>query len=214
MKRAYTAPVALSLICIVAVGAIIVLLPGPFDFDDISWSVEVGDTLQYDIRAWGEAWGGSISSSLVVALNDTSITVTVVNLPAFNSIHNAGAFRSKVIFMNKVNCSFTDGTALSEWANTTLCETISGCIFPIGAWLTMDELFPDDPPNYRPTEDYLVTILNDDEFFIKYGWWGAVDSGGSWSGNISLSTGVPSSILWSYYHGPSIPLYIELTLVE
>jgi hypothetical protein len=214
LKRAYAAPVAIGLICLVAVGAIIVLLPGPLDLDELSWSVEVGDTLRYDIRAWGEAWGGSVPISLVIPLNDSSIDVTVVDLPTFNLIHNAATFRSEVIFKNKVDCLFTNGTELYEWANTTLSETISGCILPIGDWLTLDALFPDDPPTYGPGGDYLTTRLYDDLFTIKYGWWGNIDDGGSWTGNISLSTGAPSCILWMYYHGPGTPLYIELTLAE
>lgn len=214
MKRAYTAPVALGLICIIAVGAIIVLLPRPIIFDDLSWGVDVDDTFQFDVRAWGEALLGSIPISLVVPLNDTSITATVVNLPIFNLIHNAATFRSEIIFKNKVNCYFTNGTALYEWANTTLCEMISWCILPIGDWLTLDTLFPDGRPTYTPGGEYLTTRLYDDLFIIKYGWWGSIDDGGSWTGNISLSTGVPSGILWTYYHGPGIPLYIELTIVE
>ena len=214
MKRAYAAPVALGLICLVAVGAIIVFLPGPLDLEELSWCVEVGDTLRYDVRAWGEALLGSVPTSLVHPLNDTSINATVVNLPTFDLIHNAATFRSGVIFKNKVNVFFTNGTALYEWANTTLCEVISGCILPIGDWLTLDSLFPDDPPGFASAEDYLTTRLHDDLFIIKYGWWGNIDDGGSWTGNISLSTGVPSSMLWMYYHGPGTPLYIELTLVE
>ncbi len=214
MKRAYRAPVALGLICIFAVGAIIVFLSGPYYVNNFSWGVDIDDTFQFDVRAWGEAYLGGIHYSNVIPLNGTSITVTVVNLPAFNLIHNPATFRSEVIFKNKVDCYFTNGTALYEWANITLSEIISGCILPIGAWLTLDTLFPDDPPGYTPNGEYLTTQLYDDWFIIKYGWWGFVDSGGSWTGNISLSTGVPSSILWTYYHGPGIPLYIELTLVE
>jgi len=208
------AAAAAGLIGIVAVGVIIVLLPVPMNLNDLSWDVEVGNTFQYNARAGGYSYLGSINSGHVVPLNGTSITVTVVNLPSFEAIYDAASFASEVIYMNKVNCSFTNGTALDQWQNTTLCEMISGCIFPVGDWSTMDTLFPDDTPGFTPNGEFLVTILYDDWFVIEYGWWGTFDGGGHWTGNVSLSTGVPSSILWSYFHGVDTLLYIELTLAE
>jgi hypothetical protein len=202
------------LICIVTIGVVIILLPKPMNLSDLSWDVEAGNTFQYDIRAWGYSQYGAVISGQVVPLNGTSITVTVVILPSFEAIHDAESFASEVIFRNKVTCTFTNGTALNQWENTTLCEMVSGCILPIGDWSTMNTLFPDDNPGFTPNGEFLTTILYDDWFIIEYGWWGTFDVGGHWTGNVSLSTGIPSSILWSYFHGVDTLLYIELTLVE
>jgi hypothetical protein len=205
--------VAIGLICVVTVGVIVVLLPAPDFTDEFSWDVEVGDTFRFDISAWGDSYMGYVEYWQIAHLNDTSITVTVIDLPSFGAVHSAQTFASEIIFKNKVNCSFTNGTALDAWSNTTLCESISGCILPVGSWSTIDGLFPNETPGFTPNGEFLATNLYDDWLIIDYVWYGTFDAVGGWTGNISLSTGIPLSILWRYQHGVE-PLYIELTLVE
>ena len=101
-----------------------------------------------------------------------------------------------------------------HWGRISLCILPGRPVLSATCSLISDALFPDDHPVYDPGEEYLTTRLEDDWFIIKYVWWGLYDSGGRWTANVSLSTGVPSSIIWSYYHSPAIPLYIILTLVE
>jgi hypothetical protein len=215
MKRNHAAAVAVCLVGIFTVGVIYILQPESLNISDLSWGVEVGDTYEFDIRAWGESYSGSFTSPQVHPLNDTSITVTVTYLPTFDTVKDAESFSSEIIFRNKINCSFTNGTALDEWVNTIFCEMISGCILPIGAWSSLDRLFPDDTPSgWNPGEDAIATILYNNWFFIEYKWWGLVDQSGGWNGDISLSTGAPFGIVWYYNHGLDEPLTIELTLVE
>jgi len=214
MKRSHAVVIAVCLIGIVTVGVIIVLQPMVLNTNDLSWAIDVGNTYEFDISAWGESYGGSFKSSQVLPLNGTSITVTVTYLPAFDNVNDAESFSSEIIFRNKVNCSFTNGTALDEWANTTFCRMISGCLLPIGAWSSLDRLFPDDTPGgWNPGEYAVATILYNTWFFIEYKWWGSIDDSGGWSGDVSLSTGTPLSIVWYYNHGLEEPLTIELTLV-
>jgi hypothetical protein len=213
MKRIHAAAIALGLMCIIVVGVIIVVQPAPMNFNDLSWGVGVGESFQYEIRAWGYSDFGSVSIGQVVPLNSTSITVTVTDLPTFDTVHSTDAFASEVIFKNKVNCSFINGTALSEWANITLSKMLSGSILPIGNWSVLEALFPDTTPDFTPNGESIVTIFYDTWFVIKYVWYGSFDDGGSWTGYVSQSTGVPANILWSYHHGVDTSLQIELTLV-
>jgi len=212
MKRKHAA--AICVIVVITVGVIYILLPTPLNFSDLSWEVEVGDTFKFDISAWGESYGGSFTPTQVLPLNDTSITVSVTFLPTFDAVNNADTFSSEIIFRNKINCTFTNGTALDEWINTIFCEIISGCILPTGAWSSIDSLFPDDTPSWEPGEDAIATILYDTWFFIEYKLYGSIDDTRGWSGDISLSTGAPYVIVWYYAHGPYEPLTIQLTRTE
>ncbi len=213
MKRIYAVAVAVCLIGVVTVGVIYFLLPTPVDLSDLSWGVAVGHTYQYDILASGYSSLGSISSEQVLPLNGTSIIATVNNLPSLDAVYNAASFSSEIIHVNKVSCSFANGTEPDEWANATLSDMVSGCILPVVDWSTLDTLFPDDSPGFTPNGDFIVTIFYDDMFTIEYGWWGPVDNGGGWSGSVSLSTGVPVSIVWTYRHGVDTLLLIQLTIV-
>jgi hypothetical protein len=179
-----------------------------------SWGVEIGDILQFDIRAWGESWSGSISYTLVVPLNGTSISAKVIDLPSFSLIPNFKDFASSIIFKNKVNCTYSDGSALYQWANITLTDIISASILPVNMLSVLDTFYPDEHPFLLPGEDCITTQLYDDWFIIRYDWQTSLDAHGSWTGNISLSTGIPSMIFWTYGHGPEIPNCIELTLVS
>ena len=214
MKKVKRAPAAIGLICLIALGTFIAFMPVYFGLSRLYWGVSIGDTYQYDVLAGGITLGGYYGAFWIELLNDMSIIAEVVNLPTFDLVHNSTSFSDRIIFTNKVNCSYTNGTVINEVANAILTETISGCFLPLGAWLTLDYLYRNDEPSYDPGGEHLITILRDDHFFIKYVWWGLYDSGGRWSANVSLSTGVPLSIHWSYYHGAEPPIYIDLTLVE
>ena len=214
MKRNQVAAVSVCLIGIITVGVIYILQPAPLNISDLSWGVEVNDTYTFDIGTWGESYGGTYTSSQVHPLNGTSITVIVTYLPAFDAVHDAESFSSEIIFRNKVTCTFVNGTALDEWANTTLCRVISGSILPIGDWSSLDQLFPGDTPSsWNPGEDAIATVLFNTRFLIEYKWWGSIDGFGGWRGNVTLSTGAPSSIVWYYSHGLTGPLTIELNRI-
>ena len=214
MKRSYAAITAIGLIVLLTVGVIVVLQPTGLNPNNLSWTIDVGDTYEFFIRVRGESYGGSFTTPQVVPLNGTIISVTVTYLPTFETVRDAESFSSEIIFRNKVNCKFANGTALDEWANTTFCRMISVCLLPIGAWSSLDRLFPDETPSgWNPGEYAIATMLYDTWFFIGYKWWGSIDDSGGWDGETSLSTGIPFDILLYYNHGMDGQLTIELTLV-
>ena len=135
-------------------------------------------------------------------------------IPSLDAVYDAASFASEVIYVNKVSCSFTNGTEPDEWTNATLCDMISGCILPIGDWLALGKLFPDNSPSFTPNAKFIVTTFNDELFTIEYDWWGSIDDGGGWSGSVSLNTGVPDSIIWTYSHGVDTLLLIVLKISQ
>jgi hypothetical protein len=213
MKRIYVAAVAVCLTGVIVVGVVYFLQPTPVDLSHLSWGVAVGHTYQYDILASSYSSLGGISSEQVLPLNGTSIIATVNNLPSLDVVYDAASFASEIIYVSKVSCSFINGTEPDEWANATLSDMVSGCILPIGDWSALDTLFPDDSPGFIPSGEFIATTFDDGIFTIEYGWWGPVDDGGGWSGSVSLSTGVPASIVWTYRHGVDTLLIIQLTIV-
>jgi hypothetical protein len=214
LKRSYMVITTIGLIVLLAVGVIVVLQPTTLNHNDLSWGIDVGDTYEFFIRVRGDSWFWSFTYPQVVPLNGTIISVTVTYLPTFETVRDAESFSSAIIFRNKVNCTFTNGTALDEWVNTTFCRMISVCLLPIGAWSSLDRIFPDDiPSGWRPGEYAIATVLYDTWFFIGYKWWGSIDSSGGWDGETYLSNGTPFDILWYYNHGMDEQLTMELTLV-
>lgn len=214
MKRSYAAITAVGLIVLITVGVIVVLQPASLNPTDLSWAIDVDDTYEFFIRVRGELYVGSYTTPQVVPLNGTIISVTVTYLPTFETVRDAESFSSEIILTNKVNCTFTNGTALDEWANTIFCRMISVCLLPIGAWSSLDRIFSDDTPSgWRPSEYAIATVLHDDWFFIGYKWWGTIDDSGGWDGETSLSNGIPFDILLYYSHGMDGQLTMELTLV-
>jgi hypothetical protein len=213
MKRIYAVAVAVCLIGVATIGVFYFLQPTYVDLSGLSWGVAVGHTYQYDILASGYSSLGGISSDQVLPLNGTSIIATVNNLPSLDAVYDASSFASEIIYVSKVSCSFVNGTKPDEWVNATLSDMVSGCILPIGEWSTLDTLFPDNSPGFTPNGEFITTTFHDSMFTIEYSWWGFVDDGGGWSGSVSLSTGVPVSIVWTYRHGVDTLLSIILTIV-
>lgn len=216
MKRVNPIVVVLGLICLITVGVLIALKPipvAPFDTDDLYWAIEVDDTLQYEIRAWGNTWGGSYSNELVFSMNDTTIDVTVTQLPSFDNVSDVPTFTSDIIHAIKVACTFSNGTDLPQWADIELTSSISGCILPVGSWPTIDEAYPDYVSSWSPDVEDHGAGLAEDCFMIWYVWFGHVDDGGGWSGNVTLTDGVPNVIVWHYQHQGS-RVFMLLTLIE
>ena len=158
---------------------------------------------------------GSLSESTVddiLGLNDTIISVTIAELPSLEGVIDSTSFKENILHIEKANCSFTNGTEITESYATEIISTISGCILPTGSWSTADSWFPQETPGYYPNEDYIATELSEDYFHIEWVWYGPYDDLGGWSGNVSITDGVPFHVLWYYFHQGTI--YIELTLVE
>ena len=203
----------IGLIILIVGGFLIIMQPIPPSFTELYWEVEVGDTLQYEIRNWGVYNPLQQAYLDVYLMNNTSILATITVLPSISEISNIQSFTSDLIHKIKVNCAFTNGSQLNDTQNSTLCSIISGCILPLGAWSMIDSLFPDELGGWSPGSKYDSAKLFEDHFTISYMWCGSIDASGGWSGNVSLTTGVPFSIRWSYNHGGS-SIGIQLSLIE
>lgn len=213
MKRVFVVGAVLGIICIVSVGLIV-----SFQFvslDDLYWHIDINDTLQFEIKSWGNSSLGALSPrevNEILNLNGSIILARVTSLPLLEGLLDSNGFLDHIVLVTKVTCTFLNGTEFPNEIETILCSTISGCILPLGSWSAIESLFPQDVPSWRPNEEHLATRLSDDHFNIEWVWFGTFDSSGGWFGNVSLTTGIPNQILWRYTHSSTV--FIELTLIE
>jgi len=215
MKRAYlVVGGALCVMVLVVVGFAIFNRPVPsFDFE---WAVEEGAVFEYEVRAWGDTSAGSISESLeveILSLDGTTLRVIIVSLPLVSGVFNATTFGLSIVSVPKASCTLTNGTDLEGQLEDIVNSSISGCFLPIGGWSGIDSLYSDELPYWGAYgQPYYASKLSGDHLQFGYTWFGPFDDSGGWSGNVTLSDGVPSRVLWHYSH--QYWLYIEFSLVE
>lgn len=199
----------LALILIVTLGITLARSP---PYERLRWEVEVGIIFQFEVTSWGNALGGIAPVPEILSLNGSIINVTVSNLPVLSGL-SVVSFVDRVVEVEKVNCTFSDGSLLPSFTNTQIVAALSGSLLPNGSWFLLDSLLPDETPSWTPEAEFYASSVHADHFRMKYIWCGWVDDAGGWTGNSSLVTGVPYEVLWWYSHGPQT-LYIQLTRVQ
>ncbi len=155
---------------------------------------------------------GSVSLEMferILRLNGTTIMVNVTELPPLVDIGNASAFFAGVANVSKVVCVFANRTKIDSDLETKIATAVSGCILPIGGWSYIDYLYTDELLESYATR--LASKLYSDYLYIGYVGI-SYDSYEGWFGNVTLTSGVPSSLHWMYNH-QYWTIYIELTMV-
>ncbi|MHA2081590.1 MAG: hypothetical protein ACW99H_10645, partial [Candidatus Thorarchaeota archaeon] len=155
---------------------------------------------------------GITEISEIWALNQSEILVTITSLPNLSDVVDSVSFENRVTMENKVSCAFENGSNIPYFSNGKIVRALSGCILPLGDWALIDSYYIDESPGWTPDETFLVTRLYDDHLFIGWEWYGSYDDDGGWNGNVRLTDGVPTQVIWYYYHLGTI--YIELNLIE
>ncbi len=210
MKRLHKSILAVIIIGFI-IGGIFIIEPFGLTLAGFYWNVDIGESYQYTVEVEGdENYGSYWFEDDILPFNGTTLNVTVSYLPTLGNVFTKSQFTNNIINSVKVNVTFSNGTALTVWGNETLIPAISGCILPCGAWTTIDFLYPDTLAGLGLTSR--ATILHEDYFEIAYQRLGMDDNRG-WRGHVSLTTGVPSSIVWHYSHMYST-IYVRMTLVE
>ena len=211
MKRIYLFAISLGIVFITIVGLILVVPKGHFE-----WEIEIGDSLSYEVRTWGNDDSGYLAGipfEEIMLLNETFVEANISSLPPVNWITSAEFFLTTVVQVSKVNCSFVNETTLPSRANDIVTEMISVCLLPIGDWSVLDSFYADEIAPWEPGQEYYASRLLGEQFVFEWISYGDYDSREEWTGFIALENGVPNKIMWHYNHSMS-DIYIELSLVD
>ena len=221
MRRAYLIVSVLSIATIlILAGLVIVGLlveRAPPEVSDLGWGIDEGEVFQYRMRAWGWTSAGHISDWLedqILSLDGTTLNATVVSLPSVTGAFNATTFGLHIVRHSKVSCVLANGTDLEEELEYILNSSISRCFLPIGDWSGIDDLYIDELPYWGTAPLwYYASILHEDYLQFSCAWFSTIDSKDVWSGNVTLTDGVPTVALWEYTH--QYPgLYVEFSLLQ
>ena len=214
MKKFHKRVLVLVIIGIV-VGGIYLVEPFGLNLAGFYWEVEIGESYVFEVEALIENPYNILEEEDIypASFNGTTINVTVGNLPQLSSVFTRSQFTNDVIRSMKVNWTVSNlsAYAYSTWTLSKLIDAISGCILPCGAWWLIDFLYP-NTLTLGNTRQGRLSILHGSYFEMGYTW-GGYDDILEWVGNVSLTTGVPSYIEWSYSHN-TVDTRVTLTLVE
>ena len=207
-----------GIIVIVGVGVLlspIGIFPPPIPF---TWAIEVGDEFTFNITASGI----NSTNNYLAPLVNTTIQVRITSLTN-NTVFSEEGFRS-LVNSDKVDSMFSNGSDIPYPLKTDIADFVSRFFFPIGAWDYVDGLYPDSISEV--TENPGSTWINSglSHLFADTLYFGRItniiddfDAGNGWSGNISLSDGVPSCMeKWGFSFGdPDFYTWIfQLQLIE
>jgi hypothetical protein len=149
----------------------------------------------------------------ILDLNGMTVVANVTSLPLLDGVFNSSTFFSAIVNVSRVDCVLVNGSELQNDVDTIIVSVLSGCILPIGGWPFVDSLYPDETPSFVLYPGFRASKLYPDRFFFAYIQSNGIDANWGWSGNITLSNGVPTSVHWKSDH-QRFAVYIELSLVD
>ncbi len=150
-------------------------------WDELSWNIEEGDGVTYNI----------VSNSSYIN-NNTVIIANVTVLPQFWILYTPNSFSSSIIEMSKVDVLYENGSELGGY-DFYFRMLLSKAILPCGEWELLDSLYvnPEDA-SFGPTTNLAgyISKLESDYFLLGYV---SVDfdSDRGWNAHISRETGLP-----------------------
>lgn len=202
-------------ICVVLAGVILVASWGIFlaptdPIDDnqggeaelqdavaFSWEISVGDEFVFNITASGINSTNSYLNPLV----NTTIQVRITSLPN-DTILSEEDFRN-LVYSDKVDCMFSNGSEIPYPLKADISRFVARFFLPVGGWDFIDSLYPDSISDIaeEPGNEFINTHLS--QFYDDAFYFGHIaniiddfNDGNGWSGNISLTNGVPFSMEW------------------
>ena len=164
-----------------------------------SWAINVDDEFVYDVSVTGNATMGSqILPPLFEPMNNTRIIVEITSLPNLTLMYYAHVFLHEVIEYPKTYSRFEDGSTIPSEFRNAINSHASWSILPVGAWVHLDSLFPDQINSALPNHEAFLSRMGSDSFFFGY-WANRTYSRSEWYGIIDLETGVPSVLSFSVW---------------
>jgi len=211
---------AIGFAVIAGIIVVLVILPSvlkPSHY--LRWGVEVGDQFTYRVLVDGylRVEDPENDSNIIyqpaffAPMNNTVIAATISRLPTLAAWFDESSFVSEIVNQVKVNCTFENGTSIQEEVQSEVATIVSHCVLPVGNWPFLDSLFPDsgDNPGY-PTVMYLTKACPEC-FSMSHRTW-AIDGQFSWTGNVSLTTGMPT-VAEDVAYTPSTGYYHLIRLI-
>lgn len=209
-----------SLLVVAMVFAVYILEFGSkVDSSRLRWGVSEGVQYVYVVNVSGFNMTGVSNDSVecplsFASLNNTRIITTVSCLPDLPRLTDANSFATDIIVQTKTEVSFENGTELSERYDEALVSLISLTLLPVGDWSLIDSLYQDEDPEPPFMKTWYIAKQRTSSFEIGYTSYGP-DYASGWSGNLSLTTGLPNSAnlyAWNAVESFSWTLTITLLL--
>lgn len=213
MKKQLLASSVVVILLVTSVGLIYIY---PIVNPEFEWGVDVGDELLFEITisdyiAW-EDWviydfddDDWFPLGIFPEDNGTQFIATITDLPTLNDIIDSSRLRN-VIGSAKVECRYANGSTHLA-GDSVLNLLVSSFLLPIGGWSSIQFFFPIEGYNrYKTGVMKIGCILYDSYFFMGIASM-VVDYTIDARANISLSNGVPSSIIWEYEHNEEHVLF-------
>jgi len=208
-----------SLFVVAMVFAVYILEFGSkVDSSRLRWGVNEGVQYVYVVNVSGFNMTGISNDSVecplsFASLNNTRIITTVSGLPDLPGFTDANSFATDVIIQAKFEVGLENGTELSERYDEALVSLISLTLLPIGDWSLIDSLYQDEDPEPPFMKIWYIAKQHTGSFEIGYTSYGP-DYASGWSGNLSLTTGLPNSAnLYAWNAVESFSWILTITLL-
>ena len=190
---------------IVVVFTFVITLSGGFLTEYIrqsitySWAISVDDEFVYEVSVTGNSTLGSqIIPPPFEPMNNTRIIVEITSLPNLTLMYYAHIFLQEVVEYPKTYSRFEDGSIIpSEFRNAINSHT-SQSMLPVGAWIHLDSLFPDQINRALPNHRAFLSRMGSDSFVFGF-WSNGTYSRSEWYGIVDMDTGVPSVLSFSVW---------------
>jgi hypothetical protein len=177
---------------------VLLLMNPPVAEPQFQWGVEVGDEFLYEVKVLGSNNNASIPIPYV-KFNNTQIRMRLVSLPNVTLLNSSDKMVS-IIGYTKTECEFVNGSAITfnsrdgYFMNTSIPEMLSRVIMPIGGWTHLNSYFPDDYGQNQYEANTYLSKIGQQWFYIGY-YYFHIDFGYGWDANVSMSTGLPLSVI-------------------
>lgn len=174
--------------------------------------------ITYTVKVTGytDYWqNSSLTPPPYAELNNTIMTIRIESLPAISQFYDGSTFAVDILEYTKTvivgPIEYVNGSELSSGNYLFLNTLVSQSLLPIGNWLFIDSLYPDEPDFGGYCDTYLASLGT--HFMIGYRFY-LIDAGNGWNAIVNMSTGLPiNATFWAseYYRDPWYSYEVTLT---
>ncbi len=167
------------------------------DASSLTWGVNEGDEFVYLVVIGGymTSIDPENSSNMILGppylapMNNTLVRFNVTSFPSLPLVINGDIFAEEVLNYPKTECRFENGSEIPSIFRDYINRLLYRCLLPVGDWPLLDSLYPNETEMAYYPGVYLSRTYAD-SFSIGYLLYGT-DTVSRWSGNVSLTTGIP-----------------------
>lgn len=203
--------IALFSVFVVLGGAVLVLfLTDRAAWSGLHWEIEEGDEFTFEISVTLQQIQSLYPIPNFTLLDGLRIIASVVTLPNLSQSYTPESFLTEVIRFQKTTCTFENGSQIPSEFESYLERLTSYALFPVGAWIAIDNLYPDNGQYYL--FEYNYASITDDILTIgthRYNF----DKTDDWSADVSTVDGVAITTRNYDAHGVDYAYEVILDLV-